>query len=136
MLIASTSLLAVDPVLFVPVLEAVRGIVLEDLLLAFRPPHPIRFARGHQAHHLLGNGEGRIDRRRKWMHELGPMLIPEPEHCCLSARHLLVIRTTTLAAKRPLARTFLCILRPAILRRREFLNLVRPANLETAKVPA
>lgn len=64
-----------------PLLQTPTGpIKLSRRLLPLRPTHPRRLRTTHDTNHLLGNRQVGINRRRKRMDQLGPVMIPQPKH--------------------------------------------------------
>jgi hypothetical protein len=66
-------------------------------LLPLRPSHPLRLTIPLDAHHLLRHRQLRVDRARKGMDQLRPVVVPQPEH------------RAAVAAEGALGGAFLCL---------------------------
>lgn len=83
--------------LLMPTLQAIPSVRTMHSLLPFRPAHRARLRIRHDTHHLIGSRQLGINSRRKRMNQLGPVMIPKPQH------------GTTVGAEIPLRRAALLV---------------------------
>ncbi|QSS49253.1 hypothetical protein I7I53_09561 [Histoplasma capsulatum var. duboisii H88] len=69
-----------QPILLMILLQTIPTILLMHALPSLRPAHPSRLRVRKYTHHLLGHRQLGINRCGERMYQLGPVLVPYPQH--------------------------------------------------------
>ena len=78
--IPNPTLLHPNPIPLMPLLQTTIRIPFKHDLLPLRPPRPLWLLHREDTHQFLRRRQLRVDGRRERVDQLGPGLVPQPQH--------------------------------------------------------